>query len=33
LLLAAYLALCVCWYLLTRDRARTIAFFRRLRRH
>ena len=32
LLLAAYIALCVGWYLLTRDRARAVAFFRRLRR-
>lgn len=32
LLLAAYAALCVGWYLLTRDRARAVAFFKRLRR-
>lgn len=32
LLLAAYIALCVGWYLLTRDRTRAVAFFRRLRR-
>ena len=32
LLLAAYIALCVGWYVLTRDRARAVAFFRRLRR-
>ena len=32
LLLAAYIALCVGWYLLTRDRARAVAFFRRVRR-
>lgn len=32
LLLAAYIALCMGWYLLTRDRARAVAFFRRLRR-
>ncbi len=32
LLLAAYIALCLGWYLLTRDRARAVAFFRRLRR-
>lgn len=32
LLLAAYIALCAGWYLLTRDRARAVAFFRRLRR-
>lgn len=32
LLLLAFLALCVGWYLLTRDRARAVAFFRRLRR-
>lgn len=32
LLLLAFVALCVGWYLLTRDRARAVAFFRRLRR-
>ena len=32
LLLAAYIALCVGWYLLTRDRTRAVAFFRRVRR-
>lgn len=31
LLLLAFLALCLGWYLLTRDRARAVAFFRRLR--
>lgn len=31
-LLAAFVALCVCWYLLTRRRERAVAFFRRLRR-
>ena len=31
-LLAAYLLLCVGWYLLTRKRERAVAFFRRLRR-
>jgi UDP-GlcNAc:undecaprenyl-phosphate GlcNAc-1-phosphate transferase len=31
-LLLAFLALCVGWYLLTRDRARAVAFFRRFRR-
>jgi len=32
ILLAAFLLLCVGWYLLTRDRARAVAFFRALRR-
>lgn len=31
-LLAAFLLLCLGWYLLTRDRERAVAFFRRLRR-
>jgi UDP-GlcNAc:undecaprenyl-phosphate GlcNAc-1-phosphate transferase len=31
LLLLAYVALCVGWYWLTRDHARAVAFFRRLR--
>jgi UDP-GlcNAc:undecaprenyl-phosphate GlcNAc-1-phosphate transferase len=31
LLLAAFLVLCVAWYLLTDKRARAVAFFRRLR--
>ena len=32
ILLGSYLALCLGWYLLTRNRARAVAFFRVLRR-